>query len=232
MKEFLLKLLKRAAKVLLPPALILAAGWYCVDAARGDLKSPLIWLGAAGVCLGVYGLFLAVGQVKRFEAAPITEATGLAFRKGFWLIAADYLEMDGIYEGREVTLQNSGGSPKSGSSDEAVITVKTPADPGYRLAVYPAGLLNRPFGFFPPRLPVQPGGEGLVFRGRPAGPAQAAAGMLAAKVPELRSEQFRLLELKGGTLRLEFLKRGPSYEAREFKRLLNVALRAAGALGV
>lgn len=232
MKELLLKLLGRIAKALLPPALLLAAGWYCLEAARGDLKNPLLWLGAAAACLGAYGLFLAVGQVKRVEAAGITATTGLVFRKGYWLAAADYLEMDGIYGGREVTLQNSGGSSRGGSSDEAVITVKVPADPGYRLAVYPAGLLNRPFGFFPPRLPVQPGGGDLVFRGRPAGPAQAAAGVLAAKVPELRSEQFRLLEVNSGKLRLEFLKRGEDYEPREFKRLLNVALRAAGALGV
>ncbi len=227
-----LKFIGRAFRALLPPALLLAAGWYCLDLAQEDPRKLVFWPGLAAAAAGVYGLFLAVGQVKRLEAARIGEATGLKFRRAFWLITLDHLEMDGVYEGREVELVNSGGGARRGISDEVSILVRSAADPGFRLAVYPAGLLNRPFGFFPPRLPLTSAGGALVLRGSPEGPARTAAERLLGEAPELRRPQFRLLRVTGAGLRLEFRRNDAFYEPREMRRLLNVAVRAARALGV
>jgi hypothetical protein len=212
----------------LVPAAIAAAGIILIRVYVNDLGLPF-WSGIALAAAGLWFLAAALGNIKNGESVELERVTGLRFKKSFFAVTVDSLDLEGERDGCAVTLVKTNGASKSAYTSEVALTFKGQAAPGFSLAIFPKGLTLRPFGFFPPALAVQPGWaeqHGLVLRGAPEVEAGAAAERLwRAASGGLPSGELRLLKLSGREMRAEFVKRDDPYSPGEVKRLLELCLK-------
>lgn len=207
----------------------MAAGGIVLIRVHVNYPGAIFWLGMALAASGLWFLAAAFANFRGAEALAIELATGLRFKKNYFMLMFSSLELEGEREGNKVALRRTNGASKRGYTSELVFTITGRAEAGFSLAIFPEGFFRRPFGLFPPALPARPGWaeqNRLVVRGRPEAAAGAAAERLWRAVSgALPVGELRLLKISGGEMRAEFVKRGSPYEPGEIKHLLDLCLK-------
>jgi len=210
------------------PAAMTAAGVILIRVYVDD-TGALFWLGMAMAAAGMWSLAAVLRTIKNDEARELERVTGLRFKKNFYAFSVGTLELECERDGSAITFSKTDGASKRGFTSEIVFAFNGQAEAGFSLAAFPKGIALRPFGFFPPVLPVQPAWAeqaGLVLRGKPEGEAGAAAERLwRAAGGGLPAEELRLLKITGRELRAEFVRQESPYEPEDVKRLLDLCVK-------